>query len=333
MVTKKIKMRQLGEEKAEEVVELTFSVDDWEVLQEFRRYAEELAQSSLVQQGVPFSVNVKWTAEQGLEVKADLPPDEQIDALLMRLRPFILNDERTSFNRMRNAVARSSSSSNLHAHLDSLKFRFSGEALQSLMVAGTYSSDETEPRIVNSEDMLQLWLNGYRFHRDKEKRQIVDAAHAIMPLESSVALFLALIKDKVAAITALARLVAVIAGELETADAEVLLPPPTHYRSFVHATISGVNWFELEPGRRRSLPEEGSACAKRVFDLTSLGAATMSQFLDLFGRLWMSGQIPQGVGEHHYFFRVGKGSRFGPGAPTEHGYERNRVAQSRRPSV
>jgi hypothetical protein len=48
--------------------------------------------------------------------------------------------------------------------------------------------------------MLQIWLNGERFHQEKEKEKILNAMHGIMPPESSIALFLFLITDKVAAI-------------------------------------------------------------------------------------------------------------------------------------
>lgn len=89
----------------EEIVDLEFTDDEWETLQDYAKYAAKLEKNSLVQEGIPSSLNVSWTEGEGLKVDTKLPSDEQIDALLMKLRPFLLvKDTPTNFNRVRAIV-------------------------------------------------------------------------------------------------------------------------------------------------------------------------------------------------------------------------------------
>ncbi len=313
---KNVKVGIKNENGNEEAVELEFADEDWETLQDFAKLASKLERNSLVQEDIPSTLKVDWSPGEGLKVDTKLPSDEQIDALLMKLRPFLLNDERTNFNRVRNIVRRAASHQRLRKHLDTLQFLYSGQRQQSLFVAGAYSSEQ-DPKIINSEDMLQVWLNGDRFHQEKEKKKILDAMHGLMPLESSVALFLFLIADKVIAILALQRIVALFAGEHKTILAQVILEEPVHYHAFLHASITEVSFLPLEE-EPRPLPQEGVPFA-RVFDLTSMGPAMFHQLLDPIGQLWMRGELICEMGERHYFFRVAPGFRREDGTTYKHG--------------
>lgn len=301
----------------EEVVDLEFTDDEWETLQDFAKYAARLEKNALVQEGIPSSLSVNWTAGEGLKVDTKLPSDEQIDGLLMKLRPFLLvKDTPTNFNRVRNIVRKAANNQRVSDHLDSLQYLYSGERQQSLFVAGAYSKKQ-DPRIINSEEMLQIWLNGERFHQEKEKQKILNAMHGIMPPESSVALFLFLITDKVTAILALQRIVALLAGERDTIFAEIILHEPVHYHAFLHASIAQFDVLPLEE-EPHPLPQEGVPFA-RVFDLTSMGPATFHQLLDPIGQVWMQGRLIYEIGEKHYFFRVAPGFRTEAGTVYEYG--------------
>ncbi len=302
----------------EEIVELEFTDDEWETLQDYAKYAAKLEKNSLVQEGIPSSLNVSWTEGEGLKVETKLPSDDQIDALLMKLRPFLLvKDTPTNFNRVRAIVRKAADNKRVRDHLDTLQYLYSGERQQSLFVAGAYSKEQ-DPRIINSEEMLQIWLNGERFHQEKEKEKILNAMHGIMPPESSIALFLFLITDKVAAILALYRILALFAGERETIFVEVMLREPIHYHAFLHASVAQFDILPLDEEEPRTLPEEGVPFA-RVFDLTSMGPATFHQLLDPVGQLWMNGRLIYEIGEKPYFIRVAPGFRTEDGRVYEHG--------------
>ncbi len=314
---KSVKLRTLDQDgENEEIVELEFTDDEWEILQDFAKYAGELENNSLVKEGIPSSLNVTWTEREGLKVDTKLPSDEQIDAMLMKLRPFILSDERTSFNRVRGILRKKEKSQRARKHLDTLQFLYSGERLQSLFVAGAYSSDQ-DPKVINSEEMLHIWLNGDRFHKEKEKQRILAAMHGLMPPESSVAMFLFLISDKVEAILGLRRIVALFAGEQESIFAQIILEEPIHYHAFLHASIAQVSVLSLEE-QPYPLPEEGKPFS-RVFDFTAQGPATFHQLLDPIGRLWMLGRLIYELGERFYLFRVAPGFRTENGSVYQHG--------------
>lgn len=317
---KTVKLRTLDQNgENEEVVELTFEDKDWEILEDFARYAAQLEEKSLVKEGIPAALNVSWTEEQGLKVEAKLPSDDSIESLLVRLRPFLLMDESTNFNKVRNILAKATSNKRIRRHLDTLQFLYSGERLQSLFVAGAYSPEHPEPQVINSETMFQTWLNGHLFHKNKEKQKVFDAMHAIMPQESTMALFMFLVTDKVAAILALRQIISLLAGERETIFAEIILEEPIHYIVYLHPSFSMFNFFDLDEQEPRPLPKEGEPFALRVFDLTNLGPASLFQFINLAGELWLRGEMIAEIGERHYFFRVAKGFTTPDGKVSQNG--------------
>ncbi|HEY0555716.1 MAG TPA: hypothetical protein VGG20_15790, partial [Thermoanaerobaculia bacterium] len=81
---KNVRIRTLDQDGNNvETVELEFTDGEWEILQDFSTYAAELQQeSSIIKEGIPTELNVHWTANEGLNVEAKMPPNEKIYALL-----------------------------------------------------------------------------------------------------------------------------------------------------------------------------------------------------------------------------------------------------------
>src|SRR5438270_10273868 len=291
----------------EEIAELEFTDSEWETLQDFAKYAGELEDNSLIKEGIPASLNLTLNMGEGLKVTTKLPTDEQIDAMLMKLRPFILGKEPTSFSTVRGILRKATKGDRVKKHLDTLYYLFSGERLQSQIVVGASSPEHPEGMIINSETLLDHWLNGYRFHKDKERRKIVDLMHGIMPLKSSIVLFLLLITDKVAAILGLQRIVQLMTGERDKIFAEIQTDEPLRYIGYIQPTIVSLSFFEHSPEEEREFPPPGPW--ERVFDLTELGPANVPAFLNLFGRLWMKHELREEIGRQFYYFRLNKGFR------------------------
>jgi hypothetical protein len=276
VMSKKYRMKVADQDGAnEEVVDLEFTDSEWEILEDFAGYAEEMEANSLIREGIPSSLNVIWTAGVGLKVETKLPTDEQIDAMLMKLRPFLLEGERTYFHDVWGLLSKATQNEKVRRHLKALRYLYTGLRLQSIIVLGASSNDVPEGKIINSEEMLHLWLNGYRFHKDKDKQKIVNAMHGIMPPESSVAVFLLLITDKVGAILAVKRVINLLKGESEHLFAEMLLEEPMHYVAYLHPTISMLSFFEHEEGQEGIFPPEGPW--ERAFDCTASGARDCSR--------------------------------------------------------
>jgi hypothetical protein len=320
VMAKKFRLKTTDQDGSnEEIADLEFTDEAWEILEDFAKYAAEMEGNSLIKEGIPSSLHVSWTSGEGLRVETKLPTDEQIDAMLMKLRPFLLKKEGTNFNKISTIISQATTSQRVRKHLEALRFLYSGGRLHSLFVAGASSNDVPEGKIINSEDMLQLWLNGYRFHKDKDKQKIVDAMHGIMPPESSVALFLFLITDKVGAILALRRMVNLFVGQSEQIFAEILLEEPMHYIAYLHPTISTLSFFDREVGQDRALPPQGPW--ERSFDLTSWGPTTIPLFVDIVGKIWMNHELREEIGERHYFFTLGKGFKTPAGKVSETGMD------------
>ncbi len=179
--------------------------------------------------------------------------------------------------------------------------------MQSIFVAGASSNEHPEGRIINSEDMLHLWLNGYRFHRAKDKQRIFDAMHEIMPPKSSIALFLFLIVDKITAIVGLRQLISLLAGEEKKIFVPLLVKQPIHYIVYLHPSFAVFSFLDFDENEPRPLPEEGASFATRVFDLTSLGPINFFQFLNIAGEQWVKGRMLPEIGDRYYYFRVAPG--------------------------
>jgi hypothetical protein len=70
----------------------TFDDQEWKALLAFVQYAKDLQAVQLVSQGGPGRLSLSYTVESGLSYLVELPPEDQILALLHRLRPFVLKD-------------------------------------------------------------------------------------------------------------------------------------------------------------------------------------------------------------------------------------------------
>jgi hypothetical protein len=320
-MARKIRIRIRPESgEHEEVVEVELSEEDWKTLQRFTKYAGRLRDTSLVKEGIPASLSLNWTEKEGLKIEAKVPEAEKIDSMLMKLRgPFLLKKERTFFPRVRNILYKAVESSVFRKHLDTLLYLFSGRRLHSLLVAGASTSDYPEGVIINSEEMLDVWLNGCQFHVEEEKEKIFDAMHGLLPPDSSIALLLFLVTDKVRAILGLERLISLFSGQRETIFAEVLLEEPIYYHAFLHASAAQFDFLARDEGAN-PLPNAGGVFA-RVFDLTHLGPAVFHQFLGVVGQLWMREELVCEMGERTYFFRVAPGFRTEDGHTYENGVD------------
>lgn len=316
---KKVKIRTLDENgENEEVVELVFEDKEWENLEDFAKYAAELeAESTWIQEGMPASMNQTWTEEEGFKVNAELPPRDKLSGFLELMRPFLLQSESTHFYDVRAAVGKATENRRIRRYLETLKHLYSGKRLQSQFVVAAASPDHPEGRIMNSEDMLLLWLNAYRWHKDKEKQKLFDALHGIVPSEATISYFMFLLSDMAQAILGLQRLITLFRGEREQIFVPIILKEQIHYLAFLHPTLHNAHPFELDPESSGDLPEDGTPPFTRVIDLTDKGPLGWLDFVSVVGSLWANGELVADPGERHYFFRVGKGFRLPKESPHE----------------
>lgn len=184
-----------------------FSDEEWGIFQRYDDYAGELSETSLVREGGPGQLKVDWVKEKGFTFKVKLPPDDLVIALLHRIRPFVLKNEPSNFNRVCNYIGRHTDSDSLRQFLDIQKDAYSGENMRKQVQI--VSNDV----VINSDETLHKWLNAFEYHRDADKRAEIDALHRLIPLEASRAIFVMMLYDKVRAILNVRGLIRTILGK------------------------------------------------------------------------------------------------------------------------
>lgn len=300
------RLRIIGPQAGESEARFRFSQGDWDVLTDFRTFAGSLRRNSLVTAGVPVSLSVHFS-DGRLEIDSAVPDLESVDAMLMPLRPFLLQDEAAYFSKVKNLLAKSSENPHLRAHLASLQRCFTGERLQSLYVAGFVPADGERAHVLNSGETLNLWLNGEKFHKDRTKRQDLSKIETAFNGNVLTPHLLFLVREKVEAILALADLLDLLFEGRESLQAHVDLGPTRDYLGFRMAEVATLSLLELtEAGD--PLPEAG-AVFEAVIDLTSLGPCRGTvQVLHPIGQLWQRGRIDHALGMHSALFRLAPGS-------------------------
>lgn len=180
--------------------------DDWDVLVRFTENFERLA-ATRMGRAAHVSIEFTFDVRTGVSWTGTLPPEDEIAAFLHRLRPFLLNDEASNFNRMCNRLGCLIPHPGNVAFLRQQRREFSGRGFQDQV---RFLSNDT---VVNSEAVLQDWLNAYEYHQDPERRdQLSKVHHHLMPLEALRPLFVSMLIDKARAIAALADLVRLLLG-------------------------------------------------------------------------------------------------------------------------
>lgn len=200
----------IGQNGEKYAVSGTFEDQEWKALLDFVKYTNDLLSIEIVSQGGPGKLNINYTQESGLSYSVDLPKEDQILALLHRLRPFVLQNEVTNFNRVCNHLSRRFDDVPFKGFIKSIGDFYSGKKIQAIILL------KSNDVLINSEEILLKWLNAHEYHRDNEKQKELETLHKILPLETSRAIFVMMLYDKVRAITILAHFINVIVGEQET---------------------------------------------------------------------------------------------------------------------
>jgi len=196
-----------GEVEEKYPAEAVFDDLEWKALLDFVQYSKDLQAIQLVSQGGPGKLNISYTQESGLSYSTELPPEDQVLSLLHRLRPFILQNEVTNYYRVSNILSRKFVDNSFRNFLKALRKYYSGAHMQAMVLI------QSNDNLINSEETLIKWLNGHEYHKDSDKQAELDSLHRIFPLETSRAIFIMMLYDKVRAIFILANLINVISGE------------------------------------------------------------------------------------------------------------------------
>jgi hypothetical protein len=173
----------------------SFTPDEWQRLDRFISYARDLTKTTLLSTDWALKFSISADEDGARFEGTSLPDPDHFRALLLLMRPFVLQHEETSFERVVNILARRLDHPAFRVYLDRQKAIFDGQRCQLF-------KSVSNGTVINSPAMLTLWLNAYEYHRDEEKRLAFEALHHGMQpmIEHSEAVFVAMMLDQARAV-------------------------------------------------------------------------------------------------------------------------------------
>lgn len=193
----------------------TFDDNDWECLENYVKYADELLATTFIQDGANFSFELKGDSQSGTVIESNLPPWNEVTIFLHKFRPVGLQSEETYFHKVCNILTKRIVEQVFRSMVQEQRDIFSGKRMQEVFRI------QIGEIILNSEKVLFDWLNAYEYHREKDKRKFIEGLHTIFPLDASKVLFLSLLYDKFQAINNLASIIRVVIRRQDYVECEV----------------------------------------------------------------------------------------------------------------
>jgi hypothetical protein len=199
---------QLSVDRPASRLDMPATLEDHEVaqLEAYLDCVEQLLELPVARDGVPCSFKMQVRDGRVTLLESEVPSDDELAALLHRLRPLILSDEPASYHNIAGLLGRRFAHQYLRDLLKEQRRLFDGRNNQDLV---RITANET---VINCEQTLFDWLNGYEYHRDAAKREKIASLHRLVPLEHSMPILIGMLGDKVQAIAQLAGLIAVVLG-------------------------------------------------------------------------------------------------------------------------
>ena len=174
-----------------EAVSVDIPADEWQLLLDFASYADELETTEFLRAGI--NDHCEITVDGSIRVTRDLPPASQLRELLHVLRPLILQGEPTSYVRVVGILGKRIDHHLWRGFIKGYARSFRADNSQEFFTA------KVGNLVLNSEEALDLWLNGYQYHRDRDKRDRLAASVGSEVTDVSRALFVDLLGAKVEA--------------------------------------------------------------------------------------------------------------------------------------
>ena len=208
-----------AEGQADVKVEGEFTDEEHQLLTLYLDNHQVLGQSQALRQGMQCNYRLKWDHEAGASVEGNLPGIDTLSGLLHLLRPFILTNEPASFNRIAGLVKRRVESDYFRGAVRLQQEKYDGREQQRQIRITTNEG------VLNSESMLQTWLNTHEYHHgNAAEHKAMEELLSWLPGDFGKAIFISLLVDKVNAIHNLACIVALVIGR--TTKLELPIPAP-----------------------------------------------------------------------------------------------------------
>lgn len=184
--------------KTEQTEQLSgdFPDPEWAQLLQYLDASFRLADCRFAETRSQLSLNVSWKQGEQVAFKAGLPPEDDIAAFLLRMRPFILQKEPTYFFKIRKILMQHIALPSARRYLDGLADRYTGKKIPMMIEvssqAGTLS--------LTSDEAIKKWLNAFEYHQLPKERVELLAMYEVFPENSARVLFLYAMLERASAI-------------------------------------------------------------------------------------------------------------------------------------
>ncbi len=195
----------------------SFREDAWNLLNRFLDYSDDLLNTKFVRMGMPASLNIKWKQGSDWIFSSTLPDWDEVTVFLHKFRPIGLQSEDTNFNKICNILAKELAHPYFRNMIDEQREIYNGKRTP------TFFKIQIDDVILNSEKVLNDWLNSFEYHREKEKRKFIESLNEMFPLDASKVIFLGLLSDKVQAIRNIAIFTRVVVGKQKSVEGRIRL--------------------------------------------------------------------------------------------------------------
>lgn len=195
---------RLENKSSKEVEEINVQIDDedWILLQKFKEYANQLLDSKIIKQNIHVNIEIKGENEGKIEFLALLPPDDDLAVLFHRMRPFILQNEKTYFNRICNVIKKYFNHPILRYVIQRHQDLFSCKDFQNTI------RFKINDILINSEEFFNTWVNAFEYHKIDEKQNKINDIHgSLIPFSNSKAIIIAILIDKAQAVCEILKII------------------------------------------------------------------------------------------------------------------------------
>lgn len=193
------------------------SKENYELFLEFEEYSDSLLQTKIIVEGFDARLKIHGEIDGKIQTIIKLPNWEEIQIVLHKIRPIILQKERTNFLKINNCLKKEFTTTELFSLLEICHDLYLGNIFRSSI------NMNINGYFLTSEKFLNDWLNAYEYHRDKEKRVFLQQIQTVFPEEISKFFFITLLTEKIKAIRLLNQIVKLILGKISSVNLSQLL--------------------------------------------------------------------------------------------------------------
>jgi len=164
----------------------------------FTETADALNNTAFVTNWNETRISLHMANDGHISNTGSLPSDDEVAAFLHRLRPIYLQKEALNYNTICNLVSAHLNDPAVTQCLREWKRHYDARASREVFEIAAAG------KVLNSQEFLDNYLNALEYHRDQDRRKVIDEIGGHFPLEAQKAIIVLLLAMRLGAINKLA---------------------------------------------------------------------------------------------------------------------------------